>query len=180
MSKRLQELEKPQVRRSFLIIGGAAIGAAVIGFILMNFVLGGDGGGTAAPPASSPSAQTQPTLAPLSDAKHEPLREGGRDPFIVGTGGSISAAGASLPATPAPEVTPTPAPVGQETVSVSNVKEASADVKVNDKVTKNATAGTKVSQDLTVHSIASGCVFFDQSPSNKRFRVCEGEKYVTG
>ena len=45
MAAKKKSASEPAVRKSVLVMGGAAVGAALFGFILFNFVLGGGGGG---------------------------------------------------------------------------------------------------------------------------------------
>jgi hypothetical protein len=180
-SRRVAELNKPQVRKSFLYVGGAALGAAVLGFILMNFVLGGNGGSS--PPAASPPAANAavPKTELLPTKEHAPLRPGGRDPFVVGGGSGTQAAAApaAAVATPAPSAATTTTatsatkPIYYEVLSTT---EGTADVKVGGKEFKDATPGTKVSSDSSVYSIVDDCVFFQKS--GERFRVCTGERYL--
>lgn len=89
MAKKTFEQE-PAVRKSFLVVGGVAIAAVLMGFVLMTFVFGGGGGGGDDVAVPTPAAQTsngggtgtgvapQPTPVPVEPAG---LQEGGRNPF---------------------------------------------------------------------------------------------------
>jgi hypothetical protein len=176
MPKRRPATEGP-VRKQFLVVGGVAIGAALLGFVLMNFVLGG-GGGKPAPAERT----TTTTGGPVGGGKvvaAPALRPGGRNPFtpVVGAApASTTTQAAAAPSTPAPATsvqTKTSKPVY---IEVLNVSEATADVKVADKLTKGAKPGQKLSGDLKVDSIAGSCVFFDKG--EERFRVCKGERFL--
>jgi hypothetical protein len=90
MAKKSTEPE-PAIRRSFLIVGGVALAAALLGFIVMNFVLGGGGGGEVpaddaaivqtSPLPGAPGGVAQPPAATPQPTDNA-LRPGGRDPFI--------------------------------------------------------------------------------------------------
>jgi hypothetical protein len=119
---------EPAVRKSLLVMGGAAIGAALFGFILLKFVLGGGGGEEADQAtelailnnASIPIASATP--GPGSDgAVSNVLTPGGRDPFVKPDGvatistnpgglGSTSSAPVSSGSTPVAAPAAAPAP----------------------------------------------------------------------
>ena len=80
MASRRRKQQSEPIRKSFLIVGGIAIGVALITFVLMTFVLGGGGGGGSALPSTPPAAITQPTPAP-TPTPSPGLQPGGRDPF---------------------------------------------------------------------------------------------------
>jgi hypothetical protein len=88
MARRRQREEQQPIRKSFLITGGVAIAAALIGFVLMTFVLNGDGGDIDEPiptVTADAGAGTVPTAAPAATPAPAPtpkgLTPGGRDPF---------------------------------------------------------------------------------------------------
>lgn len=78
---------QPPIRKSFLVVGGVVAAVALLGFIAMK-VLGG--GEVATPPTQSGSGSGLQTSAPKppvgSKSSPAKLREGGRDPFnaVVG------------------------------------------------------------------------------------------------
>jgi hypothetical protein len=105
--------KQPTIRKPVYVVGGIVLGVAVLGFVLMNFIGRGDGGGDTAVPSSSPSAvQTAPPSAPTVPSGNESpqeLRPGGRDPFEALV--AASAGGGA----PAPEPTAAPAPTDAPT-----------------------------------------------------------------
>jgi hypothetical protein len=98
-----KKTEEGPIRKSFLITGGVAIAAAVIGFLVMNFVVGGgDEPIDTGPPAALSQGVT--TSTPTPSPASATIRPGGRDPFTPADGVSV----ATPPPTPAP-VAPSPA-----------------------------------------------------------------------
>ncbi|MEX0875188.1 MAG: hypothetical protein WD646_03245 [Actinomycetota bacterium] len=87
MAKQTKE-QKPVIRKSFLMVGGALVAVAILAFVLMNFIGGGGGSGDNNPPAAvttterspAPDSEAQPEDA-TSGEQAEGLRPGGRDPF---------------------------------------------------------------------------------------------------
>lgn len=127
---------QPPVRRSVLVMGGAAIGAALFGFVLFTFVLGGGGGGgteaTTAELATLNNASipiaAAAGAAPGSDGLvRNELTPGGRDPFLTpagvqtepgGPSSSTGTTSAPVAAAPAPEPVYVPPPAPAQTVPV--------------------------------------------------------------
>jgi hypothetical protein len=185
MARTLTE-EAPPVRKGILIVAGAAIGAALIGFILMNFVLKG-GSGTA-PTQPLPTSAVNPALggtSPLSTATPVPVSNevtpGGRDPFG-------NAVGIAPIATPAPVVAPAaqaPAPAAKTAVLASDqvnqhfsltvvkVSGNSADLKFNGKAISGVHPGDKLPSGVQVQNVGDGCASFNQG--GQVFSVCEGQ-----
>jgi hypothetical protein len=175
--------KQPQqpIRKSFLIFGGVAIGAAVLGFVLMTFVLGGGGGieveetpttrGSPAP--GSPSAQAPGAQAtPTPTATPFKVKEGGRDPFIPQA--------AAIPAaTPEPTAAVQPASFtnddGSEpvTISVLGTYGNSADVKLNKTVFEGVKPGQVLTARFSMDTIEGECVFMKEK--DDRFKVCKGK-----
>lgn len=133
-----KKASEPAVRKSFLVIGGSAVGAAVFGFVLFTFVLGGGGGAEGDDQAtelatlnnaSIPIASAPGVPEPGSDgAVLNALTEGGRDPFEKPAGivtaesnpggfNTTTAVAAAAP-TPAPAPVYAPAPQPAQTVPV--------------------------------------------------------------
>src|SRR5688500_11342186 len=100
MATKKKKAAEPPVRKSFLVFGGVALGVALLGFVLMKFVGGGDGGEAAETTtelatlegAQIPIASVPPSASPESGAND--LIAGGRDPFlpkVVASGGGSDA-----------------------------------------------------------------------------------------
>ena len=104
--------------RRTLIIGGVILGVLIVGYLLLNVVLGGgdDTGGTALPPivTGSPSQPTDtPTQAPTSGSPV--VNFTGRDPFsIPGALAVVTSPPTSVPTSPG-ATTSTPTAPGATT-----------------------------------------------------------------
>lgn len=175
MAKKRVE-QGPPVRKSFLIVAGAAIGAALIGFVLMTFVFGGGGGeddtGTVATETSAPGAEGAPA-APIATPVPTPkptdppgLKPGGRDPF--------SPIGGAPQAAAAPAVVK-PASIKNDEVKISVVKVygEAADLKFGTFALEGVKAGQVLSPRFDVDEVKDACVFFKDD--GERFKVCEGK-----
>ncbi len=111
MAKRKPASAEPAIRKSFLYMGAVAIGVSVLGFVLMNVVLGGGGAadeetavlstvdGPTAPGLEDPVRGTEFGADPVSPEDLNTLNEGGRDPFSP----VIGASPPTPPPPPAPE-----------------------------------------------------------------------------
>jgi hypothetical protein len=167
---RRQATNEPPVRRSFLIFGGVAVGAAVIAFVLMNFVLGGDDGGveedttpttTVAPGA--PAGQPAPAAPTATPKPSEPpgLRPGGDDPFAAGSS--------------AQETAVQPASVEPEKVKIKVVTTygTAADIKFGSFALEGVQQDQILSPRFNVDEIKGDCVYFKDD--GERFKVCAGD-----
>lgn len=178
MAKRQAE-PQPAIRKSFLITGGVAIGAALLGFILMTFVLGGGGGSSdpAPTPAAgapavgsdgAPASTPAPTERP---AEPDGLTPGGRDPFRP-IGGQAAPA-AEAPA-PAPEPVVEAASFEEPSrVDVLSVYATAADIKVDDAVIEGAKGGLAITPTLSLTTIDGSCAIFEDA--GQPVKVCEGQ-----
>jgi len=86
MAKRSKE-EQPAVRKSFVIVGGIAVGVAAVVFAVLTFFGGGGSGSATDSPATTPAPISQPQDTGDSgqpSAPDEGLRAGGRNPFVRG------------------------------------------------------------------------------------------------
>jgi hypothetical protein len=182
---RTQAQDEPVVRKSLLIVAGAAAGAALIGFVLMNFVFGGGGDTAATSPAPAAQSQTGGVTAPVHTATptaNNEVTSGGRDPFAPQGLAAVPAAApaapaAAAPAAPAPsasvlasqQVNPNP----HFTLNVVKVYGSAADVKFDDKSIEGVHAGDKLPSGVVVKKVADGCAAFDQG--GKTFSVCQGQ-----
>jgi hypothetical protein len=118
MATKKKKAPEPAVRKSLLITGGVAVGAALLGFVLMTFLGGGGGGeeeaatelatlgGATIPIASGAPVAGGPGTDPIE------LTPGGRDPFVSKAPPSAAPAGSSSGPAPAPvpAAAPVPAP----------------------------------------------------------------------
>jgi hypothetical protein len=97
---------EPTVRKGFLVTGGIAVGAALLGFLAMTFLAkGGGDGGEAATELAITEGNTvaiptsEPQVKAGSDETANDFEEGGRDPFAPGlvasTGGGSSSTSSS-------------------------------------------------------------------------------------
>lgn len=178
----------PPIRKSFLIIGGVAIGAALLGFILMTFVLGGGGGsdepespsevateqgGTAGGSAGGAAPAATPAPTPAPQVENE-IKEGGRDPFAPLAAGAAAA--------PAAEVAPVVEEIdlevnadGSEVVEVEVLDTYSdaADLKLNGQTFEGLDQGEVISPRFDMDEITGDCVWMKDSGA--RFKVCVGE-----
>jgi hypothetical protein len=119
---------EPAIRKSYLITGGIAIGAALLGFVVVNFAMAGDGGGSdeatelAITDAASIPLQAEPEVGADTSGGANELSEGGRDPFspaVVDRSGGSSGSSPSTssqfsPQPPAPVQAVQPAPEPQQ------------------------------------------------------------------
>lgn len=175
-----------QVRKPLLIVAGVALGAALIGFVLVNFVLGGGSSGGEPLPVgpgtgTTGGAATSPAPSvPASDVQ----TDGGRDPFDQSSGGAVSV---PVPAEEAAPATTSPTTFDQQAapavavgtgddpvkVSVIRVYKDAADIKIGKRVYEGAHASQQLSARFQVDSIANGCVAMkDRSES---FTACTGK-----
>ncbi len=185
MARKVTE-EQPAVRKSLLVICGVAIGAALIGFVLVNFVLAGHGGGAAPSTASSTATSTLPqSNTPLSTTTPAPASNeetpGGRDPFS----GPIGIAPLSAPAPSAAPAAQAAAPAPKASVlaaeqvnphfslNVVKVSGSAVDLKFDGKSISGAHAGDKLPDGVIVNRVGDGCASFDQG--GKVFSVCQGQ-----
>jgi hypothetical protein len=177
-------LEKtPPVRKSLLIVGGVAIAAVVIGYVLMNFVLGGDDSTEPTTPTTSTapstsSAPNAPAVRPAATPQvSEPagLNPGGRDPFSGG--GGPQAAPASVGGES--EVAAEPVALKQASaddevkITVLKVYGDAADLKVGGTAVEGAKDGLVLTPRLNMDEIDGDCVYFKDD--GERFKVCEGK-----
>jgi hypothetical protein len=180
MARKMTE-DQPAVRKGLLITCGAAIGAALLGFILINFVLGGHGAGTAPTTGTAATTTTVGTsTSPLATATPQPVSNeitpGGRDPFSAPLG---IAPVASPPAAAAPAApTQTKVLASSETpqhfsLFVAKVTGHTADIKFDDKPISGVNAGDTLPDGVVVKSVGDGCASFSQG--GQTFSVCQGQ-----
>lgn len=155
--------EQDQVRPGF-IVAALAIVAAVLGFVVVNFLFLGDAPEPepSAPPAVSQPQEPAPTPTPIPE--EEVALGQGRDPFQP-------AFGAPAPA----EVQQDVAAVLPTTVEVVRLAEdgSVASVRVNDVFHERARPGDQISEGIIIESIDGNCVNFLRGED--QFQVCQGE-----
>jgi hypothetical protein len=173
MARNRFDEDQPAVRRSFLVLGGVAIGVAVLAFVLMNFIVGGDSGGgeeastistTEGSPA--PTSSAQPSISNVSSGESEGLRPGGRDPFSPTGGGQAQAAETQVQGVVVSNA--------EVVVTVFTVYGEGADIQVDEKVFEGARPNDKLSEGIVVEAIRDKCVSLDREGDT--FEVCEGER----
>ena len=176
MAKSATLEQAPPVRKSLLIIAAVAIGAVVIGYVLMTFVLGGDD--TVEPTTPATSAAPNAPGAPAATPKvSEPagLTPGGRDPFSGGTApqaAPASVAGESEAAAEAAAVQE--AALDDEIkITVLKVYGDAADLKVGGIAVEGAKNGLVLTPRLNMDEVKDGCVYMKDD--GERFKVCEGK-----
>jgi hypothetical protein len=193
----------PPVRKSFLVIGGVALGCALLGFVVMNFLAGGGGDAvddsavlsTSNAPLASPGA-----LAPGSDgaAAASPsatpanqLVPGGRDPFDPGSLAATPAPVQVVPVAPAPvQPQPTQVPVPQAAlrtnpadpvvIGMKSVSADAADVWIDDTEHSDVRRGEELDGRFAVERIdtPSRCAILRDAaaPSGSQsFTLCENQ-----
>ncbi|MEX0875189.1 MAG: hypothetical protein WD646_03240 [Actinomycetota bacterium] len=164
--------DQPAVRKSFLVIGGVAIGTAVLAFVVMNFIVGGDSGdGEEASTISTtqgspaPTSSAEPSLSNPLSGQSEGLRPGGRDPFSP-TGAQASATDTQVQASVEENA--------EVVVTVFTVYGQGADVQVGEEIFEGARPNDKLSDGVVVKGIDGKCVSFDRE--GQTFSVCEGQR----
>jgi hypothetical protein len=184
-------------------MGGVAVGCAILGFVVMNFLAGGGGGNAdddsavlststaplASPGAPEPGSDAAAAASPSATPANQ-LVPGGRDPFDAG----------SLSATPAPAPTVAPAPVApvpvqpQPTqapvpqayrtdpviVGIKSVSADAADVWIDDTEHSAVSRGEELDARFAVERIdtASRCAILRDTaaPSGSQsFTLCENQ-----
>jgi len=173
MGRRSSE-EQPAIRKSFLVMGGIAIGVAVLAFVATNFLTNRE------PPAEdqasaisetvgSPAPTSTPDSAEIIDApgsRSEGLVPGGRDPF---TPAVVQSAGEGT------QVAGAVALNDDVVVTVFSVYGGGADVQVGDDVFEGAKPGDRLSGGVVMKGIDDkGCVSFDREGDS--FTVCKGQR----
>lgn len=174
--------EEPAVRKGLLIVAGAAVGAAILGFILMNFVLKGGGSSPSAPlpTAAAPGigSSSIPTATPVPANDED--TPGGRDPFSgpVGIAPLASSAPAAA-AAPAVQAAPKPSVLAVAQVNphfslnVVKVTGNAADLKFDGKAISGVHPGDKLPDGVQVQNVGDGCASFNQG--GQIFSVCQGQ-----
>lgn len=188
--------EQQQVRPGFLIAAGVA-GVAVIGFLLVNFVFGGDSGEPEIPDVTprpqadgdAMAAPEEPEATPTPSPDEIEVFEifEGRDPFrpLVFERPEAPEPPPGEEATPPPDggpvVTPAPTPppprsgVQVEVLSVAD-DSSSTTVRVGSEVFENATEGQTLDSGVVVVGIEDPCVDFRRG--DRSFTLCEGEQVL--
>lgn len=171
-------VDEPPVRKGLLVVGGVAVGAALLGFLIIHFALGGGGGENPLPstPAAPGVAVPVATATPSSNE----VTSGGRDPFGAPQG--LAPIATAAPAA-APAAVSAPAPsasvlASQQvnphfTLNVVKVAGSAADLKFDGKSITGVHAGDKLPDGVVVQKVADGCATFDQG--GKVFSVCQGQ-----
>jgi hypothetical protein len=172
MGRRSSE-EQPAIRKSFLVMGGIAIGVAALAFVATNFLVnrepaGEDQASAISDTVGSPAPTSAPESAELTDApgsRSEGLVPGGRDPFtpaVVSSGGGEQVAGAVVEN-------------NDVVVTVFSVYGGSADVQVGEDVYEGAKPGDRLASGVVMKDIDDkGCVSFDRE--GDAFTVCKGQR----
>jgi hypothetical protein len=171
MGRRSSE-EQPAVRKSFLVMGGIAVGVAVLAFVatnvLMNRPPADDQASAISETVGSPAPTSTPDSAEITDApgtRSEGLVPGGRDPFtpaVVSSGEGAQVAGTVVENT-------------DVVVTVFSVYGGGADVQVGEDVFEGAKPGDRLSSGVLMKGIDDkGCVSFDREGDS--FTVCKGQR----
>jgi hypothetical protein len=179
MARKQFEEEKP-VRKSVLIIGAVALGAAILGFVLMNFVFGGSDNVAPLPSTPTVPGVAAPVATPTPIPVNNEETSGGRDPFS----GPQGLAAVTTPAPAAPTASTAPASASTQTLAsaqvtphftlnVVKVTGDSADLKFDDKSITGVHAGDKLPDGVVVQKVGDGCASFDQG--GQVFSVCQGQ-----
>lgn len=160
--------------RRTLIIGGVILGVMLVGYLLLNVVLGGgdDTGGAALPPISAgPSQSTQtPTQAPTATGSPV-INFTGRDPFsipgalattVVPTSPTVTVSGTTtITITPTTTVSPTTSPTTTPTQpgGGSSITIGGHTVVLLDTFTSGGGEVAQVEVDGKVYSVSEGETF---------------------
>jgi hypothetical protein len=160
--------------RRTLIIGGVILGVMLVGYLLLNVVLGGgdDTGGAALPPISvGPSQSTQtPTQAPTATGSPV-INFTGRDPFsipgalaptVVPTSPTVTVSGTTtITITPTNTVSPTTSPTTTPTQpgGGSSITIGGHTVVLLDTFTSGGGEVAQVEVDGKVYSVSEGETF---------------------
>jgi hypothetical protein len=181
--RRAAQEQEPRIKPLYIVLGVVLL-AAIVLFVLMNFVLFKSDSDDFAIPTPAPRASADapvpaatPTPKPGDVEVFETFE--GRDPFrplVAGGGGSSAPAGQVPSVTARPTARPTAAPAGAVTVEVVSVADdgKSATVKVGSTTHTDAKPGASLSSGVKLERIDGTCVFFTRS--GDAFRVCEGER----
>jgi hypothetical protein len=174
MAKKSASFEQePAVRKSFLIVGGVALAAAVLGFVVMNFVLGG-GGGDEDTGGEDTASQVSTTNAPEAPAVEPPATPKPAEPKGLTSGGYDPFRKLSAPAGGADTTVQAAAVTNPEIeIALLKVYGSSVDLKVGDHVLEGVQQRAVLSPDINLDEIDGECLFL--KAYGKRTKVCEGD-----